>query len=459
MMPFHTSTPAPRRCAHAAVISLALAAAVIFSAAATAQTPDAALMARINAIKAIDNHSHPPRVVAPGERDDEFDALPCDPLEPTNAGLMTQPDNPEYLAAWHDLWGYRFADRDSAHVQALVRLKTQARAEHGDSYPSWILDKLGIAIEISNRIAMGRGLDDAHHRWVPFDDALLFPLDNTALAAETPDRKFFFSREDMLQRRYRSDLGVAELPATLAEYTARVVTPELERQKRAGAVAIKFEAAYLRALDFGPADEQIAATTYAVGARGASPDTAAYRHLQDYLFHYIALEAGRLKLPVQFHTGAGCGGYFSLRGANPLLLEPVLNDPTLRGTNFVLLHGGAVAYTREIAYLLMKPNVYTDMSQQTWMESPRQLASVVRYWLEWYPDKVLFGTDLYPTGSTAIDWEEIGWQTTHAAREALGIALTGMMNDHEITRERAVEIARAVLRGNALKLYRLEGGP
>ncbi len=432
----------------AATLALVLAAA-----AAGAQTPDAALMAQINRIRAIDNHSHPPKVVSAGEKDDEFDALPCDPLEPTSPGLMTRTDNPEYVAAWKALWGYAHDDRDSAHVRALVAEKQRLRAEHGDSYPGWVLDRLGIQIELSNRIAMGRGLDAMHHRWVPFDDALIFPLDNAPLAAQTPDRKFFFSREDMLQRRYRRDVGGAALPGTLAEYTSRVVTPELERQKAAGAVAVKFEAAYLRSLDFGAASEAEAARIYERYAGGNQPDTAEYRHLQDYLFRYVAREAGRLGMPVHIHTGAGCGSYFSLRGANPLLLEPVLNDPSLRQTNFVLLHGGAVAYTRDIAYLLMKPNVYTDMSQQTWMESPRQLASVLRYWLEWYPQKVLFGTDLYPTGSTAVDWEEIGWQTTHAAREALGIALTGMMNDGEVTRAQAATIAGEVLRGNAMRLY------
>jgi hypothetical protein len=64
----------------------------------------------------------------------------------------------------------------------------------------------------------------------------------------------------------------------------------------------------------------------------------------------------------------------------------------------------------------------------------------------------MFGTDLWP-GSPEIGWEEIGWQTTHSGREALAIALTGMMQDHEITRARADEIARMVLRGNAIKLY------
>ncbi len=157
-------------------------------------------------------------------------------------------------------------------------------------------------------------------------------------------------------------------------------------------------------------------------------------------------------MPVQLHTGAGCGGYFNLKGSDPVLLEPILNDGQYRKTTFVLLHGGAVAYTQSIPYLTMKPNVYADLSQQTWMLSSRKLASVLRDWLEWYPEKILFGTDLYP-GAGAIDWEEIGWQTAETAREALAIALTGMMQDREITRARAIEIARMVLHDNAAKLY------
>jgi predicted TIM-barrel fold metal-dependent hydrolase len=260
----------------------------------------------------------------------------------------------------------------------------------------------------------------------------------------------------MLRRRYMSERGLAALPPSLAEYLARVVTPTLEAQKRQGAAAIKFEAAYLRSLDFGPASEEEAASIYArYAAGGGVPDSVQYRHLQDRLFHYIASEAGRLGLPVHIHTGAGCGGYFFLSGANPLLLEPVLNDPTLRKTTFVLLHGGAVSYTPAVAYLMMKPNVYADLSQQTWMESPQHLASSLRYWLEWYPEKVLFGTDLSPGPSPDIDWEEIGWQTNDTARRALGIALTGMMRDGEITRLRALRIARAVLRDNAARLYHL----
>jgi hypothetical protein len=48
--------------------------------------------------------------------------------------------------------------------------------------------------------------------------------------------------------------------------------------------------------------------------------------------------------------------------------------------------------------------------------------------------------------------------TTHASRnapQALGIALTGMLNDGEITRARAHDLARMVLRDNAQALYKL----
>jgi predicted TIM-barrel fold metal-dependent hydrolase len=326
---------------------------------------------------------------------------------------------------------------------------------HGDAYPSWVLSRVGIDVELSNRVALGRGLEDTHHRWVPFDDALLFPLDNAPLAAQTPDRRFFFSREDMLRTRYMSDAGVRTLPATLREYVTGVVTPTLEQQKRRGAVAIKFEVAYLRSLDFAAANEADAAAVYARYAAGGAPDTAQYRRLQDYLFRYIAREAGRLGLPVHIHTGGGCGGYFYLTGANPLLLEPILNDATLRRTTFVLLHAGAVSYTPSIAYLVMKPNVYADLSQQTWMESPQHLATSLRYWLEWYPEKILFGTDLSPGSSPEIDWEELAWQTNDTARRALAIALTGMLRDGEITRTQAITFAREVLHDNAGRLYRI----
>ncbi len=61
-----------------------------------AQAADPQLLEEINKIKAIDNHSHPPKLVAAGEKDDDFDALPCDPLEPSDPTTISRPENPQY---------------------------------------------------------------------------------------------------------------------------------------------------------------------------------------------------------------------------------------------------------------------------------------------------------------------------------------------------------------------------
>jgi predicted TIM-barrel fold metal-dependent hydrolase len=437
---------------------IALLFALLAFAPAHPQKPDPQLLAEINKIKAIDNHSHPPKLVAQGEKDDDMDALPCDPLEPSDPTTVSRPENPQYLAAWKALYGYRYNDMQPEHVQELLRAKQRVMKEQGDNFPNWVLDQLGIEAELANRVALGRGLAAPRFRWVPFDDALLLPLDNANVANETPDRKFFYSREEMLLKRYLKDLNLAGLPPTLDEYISKVVTPTLESQRRNGAVAIKFEAAYLRTLDFGPipidpaSSRSEGAQIYARYVGGGVPSKQDYIKLQDHIVRAIAREAGRLGLPVHFHTGGGCGSYFMLRGSNPANLESLLNDASLRKTTFVLVHGGAGAFTKYTAYLLMKPNVYADFSEQTWLISTRKLSEVLRDWLEWYPEKVLFGTDLYPN-TPEINWEEIGWQTTQSSREALAMALTGMMQDGEITRERALELAHMVLHDNAAKLY------
>jgi hypothetical protein len=420
------------------------------------EQPDPALLAEIRKIKAVDNHTHVPRVDLRGEVDDEYDALPCSGyVEPTADNVMVRPDNPEYRAAWKALWGYAYNDAAPAHVKELVAKKQRIRKEQGERYPEWVLDRLGIEVMFANRIAMGRGLNLPRFRWVPYDDALMYPLENS-LMAENPDRKFFFSREDKLLRRYLSDLKLSTLPTTLDEYLKQVVTPTLERQKAGGAVAAKFETAYLRSLDFAPAAETEARAIYLEYFRGGRPESAPYKVLQDFLFHYIASEAGRLGMAVHLHTGAGCGGYFKLSGANPVLMDSVINDASLRKTTFVLVHGGP-PYTHVTAFLLSKPNVYADFSEQTWLYSVRALARNIRDWLEWYPEKVLFGTDLYPDNTRPeIGWEEIGWQTTDVSRRALALALTGMMHDGGITRERALELARMALHDNAAKLYEIK---
>jgi len=428
---------------------------ILFSTTISAQiTADPALLAEINKIKAIDNHAHPLRYVAEGEKpDDEYDALPLDSIDPFPLPVRLNPTNHEFIQAWASLYGYTHDDMFDAHVRELLGLKQRVMRERGDSFPAWVLDQLNIETMFANRIAMGRGLTPPRFRWVAFDDALLFPLSNEAAKKSNRDYAGFYPAEERLLKRYLAEANVKNLPATLNEYLVKVVTPTLEHQKRDSAIAIKFEAAYLRSLDFGAPDAVAAGSVYGQYIRGGEPSPAEYKVLQDFLFHYIASECGRLGLAVHFHVIDLAGGYYKQSGSNPLLLERTFNDPTLRRTNFVIVHGG-YPYTRQTASMMSKPNVYADFSAQTFLLYPRALSEVLRNWLESYPDKVLFGTDAF-SFTPAVDWGEVAWLSNTTGRHALALALTAMMNDGEITRERALQLARMVLRENAVNLYRL----
>ena len=232
-----------------------------------------------------------------------------------------------------------------------------------------------------------------------------------------------------------------------------VVTPTLERQRQGGCIAVKFEAAYLRKLDFDDPDEAAARSVYAKYVAGGEPSRAEYKNLEDLLFRRIAREAGRLGMAVHIHAFEGFGGSYEISGSDPLLLESALADPSLRKTNFVVIHGGGM-FAAHAGALLARTNVYADFSGLPQFYSAAMLSGILRQWLTQYPEKVLFGTDAFANGPD-LGWEMSAWLASSTARRALAMALTGMMDDGEITRTRAQEIATMVLRTNAAKLYEL----
>src|SRR2546423_12396583 len=116
---------------------------------------DADLANEINKIKAIDNHAHPLKYVAPGEKpDDEFDALPLDAIEAFPLPLRLSPANPEFIHAWHDLYGYTYNGMSPAHVAELLKVKQGVTRARGAAFPAWVLDRLNIETMFANRVAM-----------------------------------------------------------------------------------------------------------------------------------------------------------------------------------------------------------------------------------------------------------------------------------------------------------------
>ncbi|HZH91640.1 MAG TPA: amidohydrolase family protein [Pyrinomonadaceae bacterium] len=418
-------------------------------------TADPSLLAEINKIRAIDNHAHPLPFLKEGEKDDERGVTP-DFIPPQYLPVRLRPNNPEYLEAWRTLYGYKHDDFSVAHMSELAGMKRRVMSEKGAGYPAWVLDQLGIETMFANNQSMGKGLDSPRFLWVWRANPLLFPLDNKEAKKGNPQREEDLISYERQRDNLLKELNLAKLPDTLTGYVGKFIIPTLERRKRDGAVAVKFHTAYVRSLNFADIPEAEARRVYEKFIRGGVPEASEYKALQDFLFRRIALECGRLNLPVHIHVGAGEGGWFYNSTASPFLLDSVLNDPKLREakTKFVLIHGG-LPFAQATRFLLDKENVYADFSSQAFLTSKRELSGMIRSWLEFMPEKVLFGTDAYPL-TTTIGWEEIGWLTTKSAREALAIALTGMMQDGEITRGRASELARMVMRENAINLYGLK---
>jgi predicted TIM-barrel fold metal-dependent hydrolase len=413
-------------------------------------TADTALSAYVEKIRAVDNHTHVNTVV-PG--DSEFDALPLDALLPFPLPARLRPDNLDWLPAYRALYDYPYADLSAPHLAELRATMQKAARDHGEKFPEWVLDRIGAETMLANRVAMGPGLAPPRFRWVSYVDALMLPLSTKTEAGATPDRQKLYPLEEKLLQRYLADLHLDRVPATLDTYLTTVVTPTLERQRQGGCVAVKFEAAYLRPLDFDEASLESARSVYARYASGGEPSHAEYKGLEDFLFRYIAREAGRLGMSVHIHSFEGAGAFYQAAGSDPLLLEPAFNDPALRDTNFVIVHGGGM-YAPHAGAMIAKPNVYLDISALTLIYTPASLAGTLRNWLLQYPEKVLFGSDASAFGPDA-GWELSAWIGTTTGRQALAIALSEMMRNGEVSRPRAEEIATMVMRTNAVQLYKL----
>lgn len=411
---------------------------------------DEGLDSELRQISAIDNHAHPVKAVAYGEEDHDYDALPADAITDLALPSPFREGSSYFPQAWHALFGYQYSDAKAEHIPALGKARQEMMKQKGDLYPSWVLNHANTDIMLANRVAMGRGLPNERFKWVPFVDMFLFPLDNSSARSKDPEHSAFFVREEALLKGYLTAAQMRRIPPNFDEYLS-FVSHTLESWKSSGAVAVKFELAYLRDLQISDPPSESAERVYSIYAQSSEPSAEEYKILQDYLFRHLAREAGRLGLPVHIHSSVGAGSYFRDSNAHVLTLESVFNDPRLRKTKFVMLHG-AWPFASEAAALILKPNVYVDYSGFSYLTYPAEAARALRIYLEAAPGKVLYGSDASPF-SSSVGWEETAWLGAHYGRLALEVALTGMMRDGEITSDEAKSLGRKVLRENARQLY------
>ncbi|MFQ3664121.1 MAG: amidohydrolase family protein [Chloroflexaceae bacterium] len=222
-------------------------------------------------------------------------------------------------------------------------------------------------------------------------------------------------------------------------------------QRDPAVVGFKSIVAYRSGLRLAPADPSAASQAFArmreAVARG-TPARIATKPLNDWLVWTMMEIAAREAIPVQFHTGFGDPD-LDLREANPLHLRALLERADLRPAPVVLLHAG-YPFTRELGYLAaVYPNVYLDVGLAIPYLSRAGMEAVFSAALELAPiSKILFSTDAHLIPETFYVGARCG-------REVLATVLTRCVTDGDLTLAEAEAAALAILRQNAIALYRL----
>jgi len=414
-----------------------LAAAFLLPQLVLAQAADRALLSELGKVKAIDAHSHllltgvEPSGKATVERRSAAEL----PLRLRGAG-------PEWARAWKALYKVNVPDASEKSFAALQQARELLVEDLGGEFSTRMLDQAGIELAIVSG-EPPPGNPPARFRFVPRTDVFLRPFSQDASEALKP---FFIAAR------------LYTLPKGLDEYLRKVVTTGLERWLGEGAVGIDVSISAHRGLDFDDINAEAARSAYGrlvvAGELGAS--AADLKTFQDYTFRYLAREAGRLGLVVHVKTGLSRDASGIVGNGNPLLLGATMADPSLQKTKWLLVHGG-FPFDKETGPLLLRPNVWADVSVQDLVRSPTELSESMRRWFELAPERVCFATDAASDPSAPqLRWPELTYLGAETTRTALSMALARLMNDGLVTRAQALEIGKGVLRDNCAALHGLK---
>ena len=393
----------------------------------------------LDKVPAIDMHTH---LLRPGQFDTSLSSVGPLQLRSTHPWLSTVIRQRFAVSAQPDDWLATIKMIEAARSKMVTRLgETGYWLDH--------LDFTVTEIALVNQNSR-QGIDGKRLLWVPHATTLLYPLPANHLMERSPSHKTDITEAQQDLQAFLKDGGLTESPADLPSYI-RFVDGTLRRWQQQGAVGIKFWDAYLRTLRIADVPERQAAVLYAKG-RTVPLSRDDYIAVQDYLWRHILLEAGKINVPVHIHSSLGVPPFLRTLESDVRNLEDVLADPQFFQTQVVLIHGGAPWY--EIAaYLALKPNVWVDISALAFLRPVTDFAAILRQYLIFAPEKVLYGTDAaaYPSVPGGADVHHL--VVSRATRDGLYVALSGLIRDGVIDERKAIEIGRGVLRENARRLH------
>ena len=397
------------------------------------------LAAVLDTVAAIDTHTH---LLGAGK---------FNPSLPQLLPMLTRATHPWYPPLLKARFGITVSAADwTSGVEAIATARAamvKRLGEHGYWLNHLDYTRTDVALVNSNNREL---IDDKRLRWVPHGSTLLYPLPAEHLMSRSPSHQTTITNLQKDLQRFLQEGDFGSVPKDLAGYV-RVMNTLLGRWQKQGAVAVKFQEAYRRTLRIADVPEGQASALYAKGL--TSPlSRDEYLAVQDFLWRHILLEAGRITLPVHIHSSLGMPPFLRSLESDVRNLEDVLADPKFFSTPVVLIHGGG-PWHEIAAYLALKPNVWVDISSTGFLYPVPDVADVLRKYLLFAPEKVLYGTDAasYPSVPGGADVQHL--VLSRATRDALYLALAGLVRDGAIDEKTAVEMGRGVLRGNAQRLY------
>ena len=222
----------------------------------------------------------------------------------------------------------------------------------------------------------------------------------------------------------------------------------LERALTDGAVGFKSIAAYRAGLDLPePSAGQLAGAFRRLDRAGQA------RRLDDpVIVAHVLWTTARLAavrgVPLQVHVGFGDED-IHLPIADPSLLRPLFRATSTEACPVILLH--CHPFVDRAAYLAsIFPQVHVDLSLTIPLLGAAGAQRAIRTAFELCPTTKLLAA------SDGHSWPEMHWRGMRLWREALGSVLASEIAAGRLDEAEAEPIARAVLAGNAERLYRLE---
>jgi hypothetical protein len=340
-----------------------------------------------------------------------------------------------FLEGFHVLYNFN----DSYFTKENIQLLSEKIADNYANYGSWFgkaFEKAGFEVMFVDQY------------WNPFNtklDTQYFALVlniNQIVSAISEHPRVLKKETPVKSSFYELAAKKGKTIDTLDDYLAFVDFLFMEFIDN-NVVCLKNSMAYSRTIDYEYIPYEKAKILFNRDPSDLSADEK--KNLQDFMFHWIIKKSIEVKLPIQIHTGYLAGNGNTLENGHPTKLNKLfLRYPDAK---FILFHGGYPWTSEYCALGKMFPNVYLDI---VWLPQISREAAVRT--LDEMFDCVPYNKLFWGGDCTLIE-ESTG--SLEFGKDVLAQVLTGRIQRGLLTEEIAFDVARKILRDNAVSVFNL----